>query len=112
MVLSLYYDHKLSADVWFSFFPSNITCIGSHGLLQQGNPEYDAKRQALFEYYHPLEFSPTIPLEEKTKLMEEWYVTQPSIVLVAYKPVNDRNGLFHVACELFIIYLNKDMKNL
>ncbi|KAL5733738.1 hypothetical protein ACOSQ2_033430 [Xanthoceras sorbifolium] len=45
----------------------------SHGLLQQGNPEYDAKRQALFEYYHPLEFSPTIPIEEKTKLMEEWW---------------------------------------
>ncbi|ESR59037.1 5'-nucleotidase [Citrus sinensis] len=45
----------------------------SHGLLQQGNPEYDAKRQALYEYYHPLEFSPTVPLEEKTKLMEEWW---------------------------------------
>lgn len=45
----------------------------SHGLLQQGNPEYDAKRLALFEYYHPLEFSPTIQLEEKTKLMEEWW---------------------------------------
>ncbi|PPD98865.1 hypothetical protein GOBAR_DD04133 [Gossypium barbadense] len=45
----------------------------SHGLLKQGNPEYDAKRQALFEYYHPLEFSPAIPLEEKTKLMEEWW---------------------------------------
>ncbi|OMP04027.1 Pyrimidine 5'-nucleotidase, eukaryotic [Corchorus olitorius] len=47
--------------------------LTSHGLLQQGNPEYDAKRQALYEYYHPLEFSPTIPLEEKTKLMEEWW---------------------------------------
>ncbi|XP_007010498.2 PREDICTED: 7-methylguanosine phosphate-specific 5'-nucleotidase A isoform X2 [Theobroma cacao] len=45
----------------------------SHGLLQQGNPEFDAKRQALLQYYHPLEFSPTIPLEEKTKLMEEWW---------------------------------------
>ncbi|XP_020087497.1 7-methylguanosine phosphate-specific 5'-nucleotidase A isoform X2 [Ananas comosus] len=45
----------------------------SHGLLQQGNPEYDAKREALFEYYHPLEISPTIPIEEKTKLMEEWW---------------------------------------
>ncbi|EHA8588900.1 7-methylguanosine phosphate-specific 5'-nucleotidase A [Cocos nucifera] len=45
----------------------------SHGLLQQGNPEYDAKRQALYEYYHPLEYSPTIPIEEKTKLMEEWW---------------------------------------
>ncbi|CAL9155739.1 unnamed protein product [Musa hybrid cultivar] len=45
----------------------------SHGLLQQGNAEYDAKRQALYEYYHPLEISPTIPIEEKTKLMEEWW---------------------------------------
>uniref|UniRef100_A0A7N0TMH8 5'-nucleotidase n=1 Tax=Kalanchoe fedtschenkoi TaxID=63787 RepID=A0A7N0TMH8_KALFE len=45
----------------------------SHGLLQQDNPEFDAKRQALYEYYHPLEFSPTIPIEEKTKLMEEWW---------------------------------------
>ncbi|EEF47961.1 Cytosolic 5'-nucleotidase III, putative [Ricinus communis] len=45
----------------------------SHGLLKQGNPEYDAKRQALFEYYHPLEFSSVIPVEEKAKLMEEWW---------------------------------------
>lgn len=49
--------------------------VGSHGLLQQGNPEYDAKRQQLYEHYHPLEFSPTIGLEEKTKLMEEWCVS-------------------------------------
>ncbi|XP_021901359.1 7-methylguanosine phosphate-specific 5'-nucleotidase A [Carica papaya] len=45
----------------------------SHGLLQQGNPEYDAKRQALYEYYHPLEYSLTLPIEKKTKLMEEWW---------------------------------------
>ncbi|XP_068638106.1 uncharacterized protein [Aristolochia californica] len=45
----------------------------SHGLLQQGNSEYDNKRQQLYDYYHPLEFSPTIPIEEKTKLMEEWW---------------------------------------
>ncbi|XP_042409436.1 7-methylguanosine phosphate-specific 5'-nucleotidase A-like [Zingiber officinale] len=45
----------------------------SHGLLQQGNQVYDAKRQALYEYYHPLEISPDIPIEEKTKLMEEWW---------------------------------------
>ncbi|KAF8096073.1 hypothetical protein N665_0318s0022 [Sinapis alba] len=30
-------------------------------------------REALYEHYHPLEFSPVIPLEEKTKLMEQWY---------------------------------------
>ncbi|KAL1193703.1 hypothetical protein V5N11_017592 [Cardamine amara subsp. amara] len=45
----------------------------SHGLLQQGNEYYDAKRQALYEHYHPLEISPVIPIEEKTKLMEEWW---------------------------------------
>ncbi|GMP68218.1 hypothetical protein CsSME_00027901 [Camellia sinensis var. sinensis] len=48
----------------------------SHGLLQQGNPVYDVKRQELYEYYHPLEFNPTIPLDKKAKLMEEWYVTR------------------------------------
>ncbi|WJX20090.1 5'-nucleotidase [Trifolium repens] len=45
----------------------------SHGLLQQDNPEYDAKRQQLYDHYHPLEFSPTLGLEEKRKLMEEWW---------------------------------------
>lgn len=51
----------------------SLLSLASHGLLQQGNQVYDAKRQALYEYYHPLEISPDIPIEEKTKLMEEWY---------------------------------------
>ncbi|XP_042753467.1 uncharacterized protein LOC111906958 isoform X2 [Lactuca sativa] len=45
----------------------------SHALLQQENPEYNAKRDELFNYYHPLEFDPEIPIDEKTKLMEEWW---------------------------------------
>ncbi|XP_057778690.1 uncharacterized protein LOC130997411 isoform X2 [Salvia miltiorrhiza] len=45
----------------------------SHALLQQGNPEYDLKRQKLYDHYHPLEIDPTIPLDEKAKLMEEWW---------------------------------------
>ncbi|KAL3838143.1 hypothetical protein ACJIZ3_022734 [Penstemon smallii] len=45
----------------------------SHGLLQQGNPEYDLKRQKLYDHYHPLEIDPTIPLDKKAKLMEEWW---------------------------------------
>lgn len=48
--------------------------VGSHNVLQQEDPEYNDKRQKLYEYYHPLEFDPAIPLDEKTKLMEEWYV--------------------------------------
>uniref|UniRef100_A0A0E0NYW9 5'-nucleotidase n=1 Tax=Oryza rufipogon TaxID=4529 RepID=A0A0E0NYW9_ORYRU len=45
----------------------------SHGLLRQGNEEYDAKREELFEHYHPIEICPDIPLPEKAKLMEEWW---------------------------------------
>eukprot|EP01018_Ginkgo_biloba_P010754 Gb_30866 [translate_table: standard] len=45
------------------------TC--THALLQQGNADYDLKREQLFDYYHPLEVCPTIPIDEKTKLMEE-----------------------------------------
>ncbi|KVI05072.1 HAD-like domain-containing protein [Cynara cardunculus var. scolymus] len=45
----------------------------SHGLLQQENPEYNAKRDELFNYYHPIEYDPQIPIDEKTKLMEEWW---------------------------------------
>lgn len=51
---------------------SLITYVGSHALLQQGNPEYDIKRQNLYDHYHPLEICPAVPVEEKTKLMEEW----------------------------------------
>ncbi|KAG2536351.1 hypothetical protein PVAP13_9NG182600 [Panicum virgatum] len=45
----------------------------SHSLLRQGNEEYDAKRVALYEHYHPIEICPDIPLPEKAKLMEEWW---------------------------------------
>ncbi|XP_002967154.2 cytosolic 5'-nucleotidase 3 isoform X1 [Selaginella moellendorffii] len=45
----------------------------THALLNQGNAEYDLKRQQLFDHYYPLETCPTIPVEQKTKLMEEWW---------------------------------------
>ncbi|XP_078446861.1 5'-nucleotidase / magnesium ion binding protein isoform X2 [Wolffia australiana] len=53
----------------------------SHNLLQQSDPLYDAKRQELYEYYHPLEYSPSIPIEEKTKLMEEWWDKTHSLLI-------------------------------
>ncbi|KAL6130242.1 hypothetical protein ACLB2K_068623 [Fragaria x ananassa] len=53
----------------------------SHGLLQQENPEYDKKRRQLYEYYHPLEFSPTIPIQQKTLLMEEWWGKTHSLLV-------------------------------
>ncbi|KZV55258.1 7-methylguanosine phosphate-specific 5'-nucleotidase [Dorcoceras hygrometricum] len=57
------------------FFQRKMSAIRFEGpaKLQQGNPEYDLKRQKLYDYYHPLEIEPTIPLDKKAKLMEEWW---------------------------------------
>ncbi|KAM6584152.1 hypothetical protein CsatB_011154 [Cannabis sativa] len=55
------------------YWVNGLRGTSSHGLLRQVNPEYDMKRRELYYHYHPLEFSPTIPIEEKTKLMEEWW---------------------------------------
>ncbi|ONK65102.1 uncharacterized protein A4U43_C07F33640 [Asparagus officinalis] len=89
----------------------------SHGLLQQGNTEYDEKRQALYDYYHPLEYSPTIPIEEKTKLMEEWWEKTHGLLIeggltfdaikksVADATISFRDGLV----ELFEYLEEKDV---
>ncbi|KAE8666333.1 5'-nucleotidase / magnesium ion binding protein isoform 2 [Hibiscus syriacus] len=89
----------------------------SHGLLKQGNPEYDAKRQALFEYYHPLEFSPTIPLEEKTKLMEEWWGKTHGLLIeggLTYDAIKNSVGSSNIAfrdgvVELFEFLEERDV---
>lgn len=89
----------------------------SHGLLQQGNPEYDAKRQQLYEYYHPLEFSPTIGLKEKTKLMEEWWGKTHALLVeggLTYesirKSVADANIAFREGVvELFEFLVERDI---
>ncbi|KNA09705.1 hypothetical protein SOVF_150410 [Spinacia oleracea] len=61
----------------------------SHALLQQGNPEYDLKRQKLYDNYHPLEICPAIPVEEKTKLMEEWWEKTHALLVEGGLTFND-----------------------
>ncbi|XP_011628048.2 7-methylguanosine phosphate-specific 5'-nucleotidase [Amborella trichopoda] len=89
----------------------------SHNLLQQGNPEYNLKRQKLYDHYHPLEFSPTIPIEEKAKLMEEWWERTHALLVeggltydditssVANSAVAFREGVI----ELFELLEKKDV---
>lgn len=36
-------------------------------------PDYPEKAHALFDKYHPIEIDPTVPLEEKKRLMHEWW---------------------------------------
>ncbi|GBG83215.1 hypothetical protein CBR_g36829 [Chara braunii] len=44
-----------------------------HALLSQENPEYDRKRQQLYEHYYPLEICPDLSYEDKFRYMEEWW---------------------------------------
>lgn len=60
-------DLSLNIDVNLLFM------AGTHALLKS-NPVYDMKRHELFEHYYPLEISPDLPVDEKAKYMEEWYV--------------------------------------
>ncbi|KAK1311009.1 hypothetical protein QJS10_CPA08g00039 [Acorus calamus] len=72
----------------------------SYTLLHQGNPEFDIKRQRLLEYYHPLEFSTTIPIAEKTILMKEWWEKTHSLLIeggVTYDII--RNSVVNAVVE-------------
>ncbi|GAB4855198.1 hypothetical protein Ancab_023823 [Ancistrocladus abbreviatus] len=89
----------------------------SHGLLQQGNPEYDNKRRQLYDYYHPLEICPTIPIEEKTKLMEEWWGKSHALLIeggltcdaVRQSVANSRIAFREGLVELFELLEEKDV---
>lgn len=78
----------------------------SHGILQQGNPEYDLKRQKLYDYYHPLEIDPTIPLDEKAKLMEECLLIEGGLNYDAIRSsvANSKIALRNGVIELFELF--------
>jgi len=43
--------------------------------------DYAQKAQALFDKYHPIEIDPKIPIEEKKKAMEEWWMTHFDLLI-------------------------------
>ena len=53
-------------------------------ILRDGNyltPDYTSKARALFDKYHPIEIEPKVPLPEKKKLMEEWWLTHFDLLI-------------------------------
>lgn len=50
--------------------PSLISVLRSEWYLSE---EYSKKAYELFDYYHPIEVNPNIPLEEKKKEMTTWW---------------------------------------
>jgi 5'-nucleotidase len=46
-------------------------------------PDYPAKAQALFDHYHSLEIDPTISLEEKRRLMHEWWSAHYELLIAS-----------------------------
>jgi len=49
------------------------TCHGVIEHAKQLGPEFGQKTHALFDKYYPIEFSPTVPNEEKEIAMVEWW---------------------------------------
>ena len=66
----------------FDFTLTHLFCgsekmSSSFGALekyQELSEEFRKKAKALYDYYYPKEVDPSIPHEDKTKLMTEWYV--------------------------------------
>lgn len=52
-------------------------------------PDYSEKAQALYDKYHPLEADPNIPLQEKKKLMHEWWTTHYDLLIKSRLRKND-----------------------
>ncbi|MDD5295158.1 MAG: hypothetical protein PHP21_04600 [Patescibacteria group bacterium] len=53
-------------------------------MLRDGNhltEDYAAKAHALFDKYHPIEVDSKIPMEEKKKLMQEWWETHNKLLV-------------------------------
>lgn len=67
-----------------SFLAPGIPGATSHGILEACKaltPEYRDKAQALFDKYHPIEFSPTLTREQKLPIMQEWYKNSHALLL-------------------------------
>ncbi|MBI4708773.1 MAG: hypothetical protein HY764_01050 [Candidatus Portnoybacteria bacterium] len=53
-------------------------------VLRDGNyltSDYAQKAQALYEKYNPIDINPSIPIEEKKKAMEEWWMTHFDLLI-------------------------------
>eukprot|EP00897_Mesotaenium_endlicherianum_P004101 jgi/Mesen1/3719/ME000202S02807 len=80
-----------------------------HALLVTHDEEINEKRRLLQAEYHPLEIDPTIPFDEKFKLMEEWWSKSHELILqgglsldTIQSSVKDANIGFRAGCtQLF-----------
>lgn len=53
-------------------------------ILRDGNyltPDYAKKAHALFDKYHPVEIDPNVPLPEKKKAMNEWWMAHFELLI-------------------------------
>lgn len=60
------------------FIPSLISVLRDGDYL---TPEYRRKAHELFNFYRPIEKNPAIPIEQKKKLMEEWWTAHFKLIV-------------------------------
>ncbi|OGZ17414.1 MAG: hypothetical protein A2V72_01740 [Candidatus Nealsonbacteria bacterium RBG_13_37_56] len=52
-------------------------------------PDYSEKANALFDKYHAIEINPDVPLEEKKKVMKEWWTVHFELLIKSNLSKND-----------------------
>jgi cytosolic 5'-nucleotidase 3 len=69
------------------FTEGNKRGASCHCLIEDSgflNSEYRTQAKALFNYYYPLEVSPSLTLEEKIPLMKEWVDRAHNLLLTRF----------------------------
>jgi 5'-nucleotidase len=66
--------------------PSLISVLRDEKYL---TPDYSEKANALFDKYHAIEINPDVPLEEKKKVMKEWWTVHFELLIKSNLSKND-----------------------
>jgi len=66
--------------------PSLISVLRDEDYL---TPDYPKKAKAFYEKYHAIEISPDISIEEKTKLMKEWWTKHFQLLIDSNLNIKD-----------------------
>jgi len=66
--------------------PSLLSVLRDEKYL---TPDYSEKANALFDKYHAIEINPDVPLEEKKKVMKEWWTVHFELLIKSNLSKND-----------------------
>lgn len=89
--------------------PSIISVLRDEWYLSEA---YRKQAHALFNYYHPIEIDPNIPMEEKSKAMSDWWNAHKKLLVDSWVSRSDiqsvaNSWMIHLRPEIkkFLVFL-------